>query len=61
MNDLGGTAPVDGSIVALSRVEARVESHDWAFSRERAPEIAAHCECYGSCSDLMADVYGTPW
>lgn len=42
MNDLGGTAPVDGSIVALSRVEARVESHDWAFSRERAPEIAAH-------------------
>ncbi len=33
---------VDGEIVALSRVEARVEPHDWVFARERGAEIAAH-------------------
>lgn len=33
---------VNGSIVALSRVEARVEAYDWVFAREKAPEIAAH-------------------
>lgn len=33
---------VDGEIVALDRVEARIEDFDWAFARERADEIAAH-------------------
>ena len=33
---------VDGEIIALDRVEARVEAFDWAFARERADEIAAH-------------------
>jgi 8-oxo-dGTP pyrophosphatase MutT (NUDIX family) len=33
---------LDGEIVALDRVEAKVESYDWAFARERADEIAAH-------------------
>ncbi len=33
---------VDGEIVALDRVEARVEAFDWAFARERADEITAH-------------------
>ena len=42
MNDISGQAPVDGSIVALSRVEARVEPYDWAFAREQAKAIAAH-------------------
>jgi len=33
---------VDGDIVGLDRVEARIEAFDWAFARERADEIAAH-------------------
>jgi 8-oxo-dGTP pyrophosphatase MutT (NUDIX family) len=33
---------VDGSIVALERIEARVEPFDWPFAKERAAEIAAH-------------------
>lgn len=33
---------VDGEIVALTRIEARVEPYDWVFARERADEIAAH-------------------
>lgn len=36
------TGVVDGEIVALDRVEARVETFDWGFARERADEIAAH-------------------
>ncbi|WP_332694295.1 NUDIX hydrolase [Bosea sp. (in: a-proteobacteria)] len=32
----------DGSIVALERVEARVEPYDWGFASERASEIAEH-------------------
>lgn len=32
----------DGAIVALDRVEARVEPFDWPFLRERGNEIAAH-------------------
>ena len=32
----------DGAIVALDRVEARVEPFDWPFLRERDGEIAAH-------------------
>lgn len=36
------TGVVDGEIVALDRVEAKVEAYDWAFARERADEIAAH-------------------
>lgn len=38
------TGVVDGEIVALDRVEARVETFDWAFASERADEIAAHWE-----------------
>lgn len=37
-----GNGVVDGKIVALDRVEARVEMFDWAFARERADEITAH-------------------
>lgn len=37
-----GNGVVDGEIVALDRVEARVEAFDWGFARERADEIAAH-------------------
>lgn len=37
-----GNGVVDGTIVALDRVEARVEAFDWGFARERADEIAAH-------------------
>lgn len=33
---------MNGSIVALDRVEAQVEPYDWVFAREKAPEIAAH-------------------
>jgi 8-oxo-dGTP pyrophosphatase MutT (NUDIX family) len=33
---------LDGEIVVLDRVEARVETFDWGFARERADEIAAH-------------------
>lgn len=32
----------DGSIVALQRVEARVEPYEWSFAREHSGEIAAH-------------------
>ena len=32
----------DGSIVALRRVEARVEPYDWSFATERADEVAEH-------------------
>ncbi|RYE32272.1 MAG: NUDIX hydrolase [Hyphomicrobiales bacterium] len=32
----------NGSIVRLSRVDARVESYDWAFARENAALIARH-------------------
>jgi len=32
----------NNSIVALDRVEARVEPYDWVFARESGPEIAAH-------------------
>ncbi len=41
---MSGNGVVDGKIVALDRVEARVEAFDWAFARERADEIAAHWE-----------------
>lgn len=37
-----GNGVVDGTIVALDRVEARVEPFDWAFAREQADAIAAH-------------------
>lgn len=37
-----GHGVVDGTIVALDRVEARVEPFDWAFAREQADAIAAH-------------------
>ncbi|WP_186419313.1 NUDIX hydrolase [Bosea sp. CS1GBMeth4] len=37
-----GHGIVDGAIVALERVEARVEPFDWAFAREQADAIAAH-------------------
>ena len=33
---------VDGAIVPLAGLEARIEPYDWVFPRERAPEIAAH-------------------
>jgi 8-oxo-dGTP pyrophosphatase MutT (NUDIX family) len=33
---------IDGEIVALDRVEARIEAFDWGFARERADEIAVH-------------------
>ncbi|MCV9935957.1 NUDIX hydrolase [Boseaceae bacterium BT-24-1] len=39
---MSGNGVVDGEIVALDRVEARVEAFDWAFARERADEITAH-------------------
>ncbi|HEV2511018.1 NUDIX hydrolase [Bosea sp. (in: a-proteobacteria)] len=39
-----GNGVVDGEIVALDRVEARVEGFDWGFARDRADEIAAHWE-----------------
>lgn len=32
----------DGSIVALQRVDARVEPYEWSFISERSGEIAAH-------------------
>lgn len=32
----------NGTIVALRRIEARVEPYDWAFARENADAIAAH-------------------
>jgi 8-oxo-dGTP pyrophosphatase MutT (NUDIX family) len=32
----------DGSIVALKRVDARMEPYDWSFASERAAEIAEH-------------------
>ena len=32
----------DGQILALDRVEARVEPYDWAFARENEAAIAAH-------------------
>jgi len=32
----------NGTIVRLSRVDARVEPYDWAFARENAEQIAAH-------------------
>lgn len=37
-----GHGVVDGTIVALDRVEARVEPFDWTFAREQADAIAAH-------------------
>lgn len=33
---------VDGSIVALDRIEARLASYDWAYARENEAGIAAH-------------------
>jgi len=39
---VSGNGVVDGTIVALDRVEAKVEDFDWGFARERADEIAAH-------------------
>ena len=39
-----GNGVVDGEIVALDRVEARVEGFDWGFARDRADEIATHWE-----------------
>jgi len=33
---------VDGEIVPLACVEARIEAFDWPFARERASEIAEH-------------------
>lgn len=39
---MSGNGVVDGEIVALDRVEAKVEAFDWAFARERADEITAH-------------------
>ncbi|CAN7386561.1 NUDIX hydrolase [Bosea sp. LjRoot90] len=39
---MSGNGVVDGEIVALDRVEARIEAFDWAFARERAGDIAAH-------------------
>jgi 8-oxo-dGTP pyrophosphatase MutT (NUDIX family) len=38
------TGVVDGEIVALDRVEARIEPFDWGFARERADEVTAHWE-----------------
>lgn len=42
MTDGAQRGVVDDSIVALTRVEAVVEPHDWAFARENAAGIAAH-------------------
>ncbi|WID97683.1 NUDIX hydrolase [Bosea vestrisii] len=39
---MNGNGVIDGEIVGLDRVEARIEAFDWAFARERADEIAAH-------------------
>ncbi|RXT55043.1 hypothetical protein B6S44_12205 [Bosea sp. Tri-44] len=39
---MSGNGVVDGEIIALDRVEARIEAFDWVFARERADEIAAH-------------------
>ncbi|MBX9911831.1 MAG: NUDIX hydrolase [Beijerinckiaceae bacterium] len=33
---------VDGTIVTLSRIEARVEPYDWVFARQQAAEIDAY-------------------
>jgi 8-oxo-dGTP pyrophosphatase MutT (NUDIX family) len=33
---------VDGTIVTLSRIEARVEPYDWVFARQQEAEIAAY-------------------
>lgn len=33
---------VDGRIIPLARVDARVEPFDWAFAREREADIATH-------------------
>lgn len=33
---------VDGTIVTLSRIEARVEPYDWVFARQQAAEIGAY-------------------
>jgi len=39
----GGQAGiVDGTIVELAGLEARIEPHDWVFARERGADIAAH-------------------
>jgi 8-oxo-dGTP pyrophosphatase MutT (NUDIX family) len=32
----------NGRIIALDRVEAKVEPYDWVFAREKEPEIATH-------------------
>ncbi|CAN7302086.1 NUDIX hydrolase [Bosea sp. LjRoot237] len=39
---MSGSGVVDGEIVALDRVEARIEAFDWGFARERTKEITAH-------------------
>lgn len=42
MSEGAPTGVVNGTIVELSGLEARVEPYDWAFRRERAEEIASH-------------------
>jgi len=39
---VSGNGVVDGEIVGLDRVEARIEAFDWAFAREQADKIAEH-------------------
>jgi 8-oxo-dGTP pyrophosphatase MutT (NUDIX family) len=38
----GQSGIVNGAIVPLAGLEARIEPYDWAFAREQASEIAAH-------------------
>lgn len=37
-----GDAIQDGAVLALARVDARIEMFDWAFARDNAPAIASH-------------------
>lgn len=42
MTASGQPGVIDGTIVELTAVVARVEAYDWDFARERASEIQAH-------------------
>ena len=45
----------DGSIVALDRIDARVEPHDWPYLREAAPTIARHWATISAGKPAMFD------
>jgi 8-oxo-dGTP pyrophosphatase MutT (NUDIX family) len=49
------TGVVDGAIVALEAVEARMEPFDWPFPRERGEEIAAHWATISAGKPAMFD------